>query len=219
LEILHEVQAPDVSLAIRALDWLQAVTQPDGGVPFVLPSAAGWPHAPWYDPSGPPKSSLLMTAGIAAGAHRLGIEHDWLTAAAGFVWERARDALSGDAYTVRYVLDFLDATPERAGAEPLLDEFAATVPADGVLGVGAGAEGEVLRPLELAPRPSHRARRLFADEVIEAELERLANAQQEDGGWTFTWLAWNPAVAWEWRGAVTVAAVATLRNYGALPAN
>ena len=28
--------------------------------------------------------------------------------------------------------------------------------------------------------------------------------------------AWNPAVAWEWRGAVTVGALHTLRAYGRL---
>ena len=37
--------------------------------------------------------------------------------------------------------------------------------------------------------------------MIERELDRLAAEQQEDGGWTFDFPAWNPAVAWEWRGA------------------
>jgi hypothetical protein len=51
--------------------------------------------------------------------------------------------------------------------------------------------------------------------VIEQELDRLAAEQQEDGGWTFSRGAWNPAVAWEWRGAVTVA-LRTLRAYARL---
>jgi hypothetical protein len=46
LEILHEVEAADTSLATGALDWLQTVTLPDGGVPFALPTARGWPRAP-----------------------------------------------------------------------------------------------------------------------------------------------------------------------------
>jgi hypothetical protein len=74
----------------------------------------------------------------------------------------------------------------------------------------------VLRPLEVVPRPDHAARRLFDDGRIERELDRLEAEQQEDGGWTFTWKAWNPAAAWEWRGVVTVLALRTLRAYGRL---
>ena len=80
--------------------------------------------------------------------------------------------------------------------------------------VAGGTEDEALRPLDLAPWPGHAARRLFSDEVIERELDRMAAGQQDDGGWTFTWLAWNPAGAWEWRGIVTVLSLRTLRAYG-----
>ena len=64
-----------------------------------------------------------------------------------------------------------------------------------------------MAPLDLAPRPERAASRLYDDDVIDRELDRLAAEQQEDGGWTFDFPAWNPAVAWEWRGAVTVAAL------------
>src|SRR3712207_624019 len=57
LDILPEVGADDRSLAGAALDWLPAAaTNDDGGVPFVLPSAIGWPHAPWYAPQEDPPS-------------------------------------------------------------------------------------------------------------------------------------------------------------------
>jgi hypothetical protein len=216
LEILHEVQATDLSLATAALDWLQTVSNDDGGVPFVLPTAEGWPHAPWMQPQDPPGSSLLATAGIAAAAHRLGLDHPWLAPATDYCWARTRDALTGDAYAFRFVIDFLDAVPERERAAGELGAMAGRVPADGLLRVDGGTEGEALRPLDIAPRPDHMARGLFDDAVIERELERLAAEQQEDGGWTFTWLAWNPAVTWEWRGAVTVAALRTLRAYDRL---
>src|SRR5438067_2136194 len=39
LEILYEIEAGDLALATDALNWLQGVTNGDGGVPFVLPSA------------------------------------------------------------------------------------------------------------------------------------------------------------------------------------
>ena len=128
--------------------------------------------------------------------------------------ERAGALAEGDPYTVRYGADFLDAVPDRARADELLDQLAARIPADGLLRVDAGTEGEVIRPLEVAPWPEHAARRRFDAAVIERELDRLAAEQQPDGGWTFSWGAWNPAVAWEWRGAVTVAALRTLSAYG-----
>jgi hypothetical protein len=216
LDILHEVAAGDRSLATGALDWLQTVTGADGGVPGVLGTAKGWPRAPWYQPQDDAPSSPLMTAGLAAGAHRLGLDHPWLGPATDYCWERAGAFAEGDPYTVRFGADFLDAVPDRARADELLDRLVARIPADGLLRVQAGTEGEVIRPLEVAPWPGHAARRLYADAVIERELDRLAAEQQEDGGWTFTWAAWNPAVTWEWRGAVTVAALRTLRAYGRL---
>jgi hypothetical protein len=215
LEILHEIGGGDRSLAQGALDWLLTVTEDDGGVPFVLPSAAGWPHAPWFDPQERPPSSLLMTAGLAAMAHRLGLEdHPWVAPATAYCWERAPLAVTGDPYTVRYVVDFLAAVPDRARAEPLLDAIGERLPEDGLLRVAAGTEGESLRPLDLVPSPEHAARRLFDDAVIERELDGLAAGQHADGGWTFTWMAWSPAAALEWRGSVTVAALRTLRAYG-----
>jgi hypothetical protein len=216
LDILHEVGATDPSLTTGALDWVQSVTLGDGGVPFVLGTAQGWPHAPWYQPADDAPSSLLMTAGLAGGAHRLGLEHPWLGPATDYCWERSEAFAEGDPYTVRFGADFLDAVPDRARAEERLDQLAARIPADGLLRVAAGTEGEVIRPLEVAPWPEHAARRLYDDAVIEGELDRLAAEQAEDGGWTFSWGAWNPAVAWEWRGAVTVAALRTLRAYDRL---
>jgi hypothetical protein len=50
--------------------------------------------------------------------------------------------------------------------------------------------------------------------VIDAHLDHLARAQRDDGGWTFNWLAWSPVAAAEWRGAMTVGALARLRANG-----
>ena len=49
---------------------------------------------------------------------------------------------------------------------------------------------------------------------IDADLDRLEQGQQEDGGWTFDWLAWSPGQAVEWRGGVTFRALATLAAHG-----
>jgi hypothetical protein len=219
-EILHglgdDVAVP-AALTTGALDWVATLANDDGGIPFVAPGARGWPHAPWWAPQDDPPSSLLMTAGVAAAAHRLGLgDHPWVARAGAYVWDALAGLRLGDAYSFRYAVAFLDATPDRDRAERELDALRGRMPADGRLVVEAGVEGEALSPLDVAPRPDHAGRTLFPDALVEAELDRLAAGQQDDGGWTFTWAAWNPAAAWEWRGVVTVDALTTLRAYGRL---
>ncbi|MDX6728091.1 MAG: hypothetical protein QOK49_2896 [Baekduia sp.] len=217
LEVLAEVKAANSPLATGALDWLTTVTNHDGGIPFVLPTAAGWPHAPWWTPVPDPPSSLLMTAGVAGTAYGLDGDHRWLGPATSYVWAHLKDLKLSDPYTLRYVVRFLDAIPDRARADAELDVLRDRMPEDGVLRVEAGVEGEVLSPLEIAPRPDHAGARLVPEELIERHLDALAGEQQDDGGWTFTWQAWNPAAALEWRGMQTLTALNTLRANGRLP--
>jgi hypothetical protein len=214
--ILDEIGAADDPLGPAILDWLQTVTGDDGGVPFVLPSAAAWPHAPWFAAPEDDASSLLMTAGLVAHALRLGLAHPWVAGASAYCWDQIAALTLDHGYTVRAALAFLDATPDRPRAEAQLDAIAERLPPSGVLPVAGGVEGEVLGALDVAPRPDHAARRLFADDLVERELDALAAAQRDDGGWTFSWPAWNPAAALEWRGIVTIEALATLRAYDRL---
>jgi hypothetical protein len=200
------------ALAVGALDWLTTVTNDDGGVPFVLPAAAEQPAAPWMQPAS--ESSLLATAQLVAGAYRLELEHPWLPGAAAYCWERIGDVTPGDAYTFTFVVDLLDVAPDRARAERELDRLAGLVPADGRIAVPGGTDGEELDPLAFAPWPGHAGSRLLDAALLEEAVDRLEAAQADDGGWDFSWAKWNPAVAWEWRGAVTVEALSTLRAYG-----
>jgi hypothetical protein len=216
-EALEEVEERPEALIADALGWLATVTNDDGGIPFVLPTAADYPHAPWWTPQPDPPSSLLMTAGVAAVAHRLGRhDHPWVAKADNYVWAALGDLQLGDAYAFRYAVHFLDATPERERATEQLDALKGRMPADGRLRVEQGVEGETLSALDVAPRADHAGRALFPDALIEEQLDQLAADQQDDGGWTFTWTAWNPAAALEWRGMVTLDALTTLRAYGRL---
>jgi hypothetical protein len=81
----------------------------------------------------------------------------------------------------------------------------------------AAAPGETHDPLFFAPEPDSIARRRFDDATIDAHLDHLAAAQQDDGGWTFNWLAWSPVAAAEWRGVMTVEALHLLRANQRLP--
>jgi hypothetical protein len=90
------------------------------------------------------------------------------------------------------------------------------VPADGLLHVAGGADDEFMRPLDFAPFPGGPARSLFGPGVVEAELERLAAAQELDGGWRVDFGSFSPAAALEWRGHRTVNALVMLRANGAI---
>lgn len=202
------------ALALGSLDWLATVSNDDGGVPFVLPSGAEQPAAFWLPPS--PESSLLATAQLAAAALRLGLDHPWLGPAVDYCWARVGTVSVADGYTLKYTVDLLDVVPDRARAQAELDRLATQVPADGRMQVEDGAEGEELDPLGLAPRPEHAGARLFTPAALDRALDVLVAAQQPDGGWDFSWAKWNPAAAWEWRGAVTIEALASLQAYGRL---
>jgi hypothetical protein len=218
-EVLEEI--PELSdrwtaSATAALDWIGTIANADGGIPFVLPTAAGYPHAPWWAPTEDPPSSLLMTAGVGGAAYRLSLDHPWLTGAADFIWAQLGALQLSDAYAFRYAVHFLDAAHDRDRAEAELARLADRMPGDGILKVEAGVEGETLSALDVARRPDHAGRRLFPDDLVERQLDELAANQKDDGGWDFSWAAWNPAVAFEWRGMVTLDALTTLRAYGRL---
>jgi hypothetical protein len=221
LEVLAEL-APTVSPRSAELcGWLDQVTLPDGGLPFVLPIDDPTGCAPWWKAGDPTTSSLQMTAQVAARAHLVArhdpavAEHPWLGRATDWCLDavRALDARP-HAYELLFALHFLDAASDTvAEVGELLDRLGAFLPPDGVLPVEGGAEGEALNPLVVSPAPDRPVRRLLAPEVIAADLDRLAGSQQADGGWLVDFPSSSPAAALEWRGHATVRAVTTLRRH------
>jgi hypothetical protein len=69
-----------------------------------------------------------------------------------------------------------------------------------------------MRALDFAPYPDRPARQLLRQEAIDADLRRLADGQQDDGGWQVDFQNYSPAAELEWRGYMTVRAVAILRR-------
>jgi hypothetical protein len=212
LEILHEVGARDDELVRGAADWLTTITRDDGGIPFCLPSAVDYPRNPIWQPAD--ESSIIQTAANAAALHALGADHPWLAGADAYVW-RWLDALDlatvdpnpGTGYQVRFAVIFLNAHPDAARAEAALDALAPDI--GRVVATEPG--GDVQTPLDLAPFPDSRARRLFARADVERGLEALAAGQRDDGGWMFGWDQWNPTATTEWRGVLTLLALRILR--------
>jgi hypothetical protein len=209
---LHEADAWDDDVASGALGWLEANAPTEGGISFVLPSVAGWPHAPWWEPPDGLPAALFPTGGIAGVLHARGVEHPWLARATELLWSRLDGLDRIDAYEMRGVLAFLQHVRDRDRAEKAFDLLATRL-AD-LVTLDPDAPGEIHGPLDFAPLPDSIGRRIFDAATIEAHLDHLAAAQRDDGGWTFNWPAWSRAAEAEWRGSLTVDALVTLRANG-----
>ncbi|GAA5175950.1 hypothetical protein GCM10023321_83070 [Pseudonocardia eucalypti] len=207
--------------AAELCDWLASVTLPDGGLPFALPIADPAGCAPFWLDADPGASSLQSTAFTAAAAWRVAAHdpavaaHPWLARATRYCLDTIRDLdTRPHAIALCFAVHLLDAVHSAYPEAPeLLDRLGAFIPSDGMLPVEGGAADEKMRPLDFAPVPGP-ARRLFRDEVIGSELERLAGRQEEDGGWRVNFRSYSPAAELEWRGYATVGAVSVLRRNG-----
>jgi hypothetical protein len=215
LRTLDEAGAWDENLVAGACDWLQAHAPAEGGSVFVEPTIERWPHAPWWvaEPGRP--ASLVSTGQLAGTLHARGVTHPWLDRATELLWSRIGQLETAGPYDMRGVIRFLDHVPDRARAERALERVAPLL-LDAVT-LDPDAPGETHSPLDFAPLPGSLARSLFDEPVIRGHLDHLAAGQRDDGGWTFNWGAWSPAAELEWRGSITVDALATLHANGRTP--
>jgi hypothetical protein len=217
-EVFADVGEAASYRAMEVCDWLLSVALPDGGLPFALPVPDPAACAPFWAGADSGRSSLQITAIVAGAAHRAaaGIpalaEHPWLATATDHCI-RVVDGLAEAPHPMElaFAVQFLDAARSRPDAVAALDRLRPYVPADGRLHVTGGAADEYMRPLDFAPLPGGPARSLFDTAVVDAELERLAAAQQPDGGWTVDFDSYSPVATLEWRGLRTVDTLVLLR--------
>jgi hypothetical protein len=219
-EVFEDVAPATSPRAIELCDWLGAHALCDGGVPFGLPIADAAGCAPFWAQADPTVSSLQITAIVAAVAHGVATHdpavaaHPWLERATRFCLE-ATAAIGEDPFALElaFAIRLLDAAhgdyPEAAD---LVARLGRHIPPGGSMHVRGGLEDEMMRPLDFAPYPGGPARELFSQDAIEADLQRLVDGQQEDGGWTVDYASYSPAAALEWRGHVTVRALTTLKR-------
>jgi hypothetical protein len=200
------------------LDWLARATLDDGGLPFALPLADPAACAPFWAAADSGRSSLQITAAVAAQAHRAArfdpriSEHPWLERATRYCFDAIASVHELPfAYVLSFALQFLDtASDTHPEARELLAHLGQFVPADGSIPVAGGAEGESLHLLDYAPTPGRPVRALLDEEAVARDLERLANGQQADGGWAVDFESYSEAAKLEWRGYATVSAVSIL---------
>lgn len=226
LRVLDEIDTFNDPMRKQACDYLLTITTEEGGVPFALPSLRPYPRVPWLQPDDKPLASINPTAGIAGLLHKHHIEHPWLETATAFCWQHIEAGWpwmksttlndferASAGYDVRATLPFLEYVPDRQRAEAALKHMLESVFAQQIVALDPAATGDIHTPLDFAPRPDSLARHFFSDAVINAHLDALANAQQEDGGWPINWLVWTPAAELEWRGYVSIDALAILQAY------
>jgi hypothetical protein len=214
LRILDETDAWDEDLVLGACGWLAAAAPDEGGAAFAEPTISGWPHAPWWVPEEGHPASLIATGLIAGTLHARGVSHPWLDRATEVMWNRIGALTEPSGYDMFGVLRFLQHVPDRDRAGEAFVRVGPLITERKLVTLDPQAPGEVHFPLDFAPEPDSLARGLFDDATIKAHLDHLAQAQRDDGGWTFNWLAWSPAAEREWRGFLTVDALRVLRANG-----
>jgi hypothetical protein len=214
LRIMDETDAWDEALVRGACDWLGAVAPAEGGVAFVEPTLAGWPHAPWWVAEEGDPASVIATALIAGTLHARGVSHPWLDRATELTWRLIDGLADPGPYDMRAVFSFLQRVPDRDRAREVFGRVGPLTLDRKLVTLDPETPGEVHFPLDFAPEPDSLARDLFDEATIKANLDHLARAQLEDGGWTFNWLAWSPAAERDWRGFLTVEALRILRANG-----
>ena len=215
LRLLDELNAVEGQVVARACDYLHSITTREGGVPFVLPSVRDFPRAPWWESGEGPPASVNPTAAIAGLLHKHGVDHPWLGPATAFCWRKIEAREGFEQYDMVCVLTFLEHMPGRDRAEAAFERMGRAILEEGLVELDP-AQASEFSPLTYAATPDSLARRLFADDVIEAHLDGLARRQQPDGGWPISFPSQSQLAELEWRGAVTVKGLLTLRAYGRL---
>lgn len=219
LEAIADVSPETTPATISLFDWLDSATLGDGGLPFAFPIATPVACAPFWVEADPETSSLQITAGVAAQAHRVARfddrakEHPWLARATRYCFDQIDQIDEAPfAYVLSFALQLLDVTADAdSEAHDLLQRLWRYVPADGAVPVVGGAEGESLHLLDFASEPGSPVRRLADDSAVAPDLDRLEQGQRADGGWAVDFTSYSPAATHEWRGHATVSAIARLR--------
>jgi hypothetical protein len=224
-EVFDEIgPVPSSSRAAELCDWLDAVTLPDGGLPFAFSVGDPAGCASFWAEADPTVSSLHITAAVAAYALRAARHdatvagHRWLARSTEYCTTRiAGMERAGHAIELKFVLELLDGLADRdPDVRRHIERLGTAIPPTGLVHVDGGLEDETMRPLDFAPVPDRPVRALFDPDVVARELDRLESQQDDDGGWRPDFASASPVAALEWRGYQTVWAVSVLRRNGRL---
>ncbi|SBW27061.1 hypothetical protein FDG2_5140 [Candidatus Protofrankia californiensis] len=200
LETLVEIGVTQHPMIDAAAHWVASAASPDGTLPQMSATGAGYPHAPFINPGGP----TFLTFALAGVLWRTEMRSAWLDLATEWCWRELQAAERPHTYTVVFALRFLDAVPDADRACGVIDRLRSLPDEMGCIPVPGGLDDERVTPLDLSPQPGARSRRLFTSVQIAADLDRVERTQLDDGGWDFDFLHWSAGQALDWRGSATV---------------
>ncbi len=213
--VMADAQAPD--LVTSACDWLATVAAPSGAVPILLPSVDGYPRADHWAPT-EYSPDVNPTAGIAAHAHTLEVDHPWVERATDYCFAEVEAGRTpAEAHALAGLTKLVDVAPDRSRAKLAAEVIVSVLPKASFLSLDPEADTYGVTPLEFAPTPTSLARSWFDDDLVVAHLDRLEQEQQGDGGWPISWQPPSEAARWEWRAIRTIQALRVLTAYGRLP--
>jgi len=214
LHVLHQIGAgPEAVGNVNA--FLESVTTHEGGVPFSLPGAAAYPHAPWWASEPDPPARINPTASLVGLLCALHCDIPWRERAEPYAWRNIEATGTTEVHDLMAILVFLEHHPDRERATRAFERLAPTILAQTAL--DPAAEGYVKKPLEWAPRPNSLCRALFSDDVMNAHLDAMEADQQPDGGWNMSWEPISAGVVCEWRGVITLLNLLLLQAWGRTP--
>ncbi|MGW7686698.1 hypothetical protein ACWGID_38520 [Kribbella sp. NPDC054772] len=202
--------ARDEDMIRRAADWLGRTADENGAVPLCGPAVEGYPRAE-HITEWTYKPGLNPTAGLVGRLGKLGLDHPWRDKAAAWCASELAKGFPEDAHGMSEALVFLEHTDDVD-----FDRIREWLPKLQHYRGDAADPSYGVTPLSFVPTPDSFWRPLFTDEQLEAHLDRLIADQQDDGGWAITWEPPGPAATLEYRGAVTVGSLRTLKAYNRL---
>src|ERR1700722_7198777 len=139
LEVLDGIGALDDPTVASAGVWIGRIADPDGGVPFVPPTAAANPHAPWMVPA---DGGSHLTFAIAALLWKARSSEPWLRNATEWCWAKLQRPDELSAYFVKFSLDFLDHVPDHSRASTAIEDLRPRIDSNGSIPVPGGTENE-----------------------------------------------------------------------------
>ena len=212
LSAMYEARWIDRELSLSICAFLEGVSDENGLVPILMPSALRSPHAAHWTSTGEP--GINPTAGICGLLHYQGIDHSWLTRATDTCCELLLRNPPREAHALLSAAHLAAHLPNQQLANNLVDGIAMALPDARFFIPSAPVTKYGLTPLHFAPFPTSPLRRLFTQEQIDGHLASLMALQQEDGGWPINWDPPGSAARCEWRGRGTLEALSVLVSYG-----
>ncbi|SDY00514.1 hypothetical protein [Paenibacillus sp. CF384] len=201
--------------------YVQSITLPDGGVPFVFRSAAAYPHAPWWNAERDDVASINPTGQLIGTLYKQQVRKDiwkeeWFQRNTAYIWRTLEQEKPHGFHDGIQWITFLQHTPEQEKAAPYLAWIEEWLQQPGIIERDPEGGGYVQKVLDWAPQRGSYAGKVISDGELDRHLHALMKQQREDGGWGISWEPVGPGAEAEWRGFVTVERLKTLKSYGML---